>query len=146
MTYDELANYTFVCILAAALAVALVFILVRKLCPAYQPKPAPDDDDLIYYDPMPETPVVLVRTRAPLDDERTRLTALEWTPDVASRQMVEDAIDWFIADAILGTTREDATPEQRAFAAGSLDTIYRFSRHLRALEEERTEPRRLSRQ
>lgn len=142
MTYDQLAAYTVLCILTTTLAVVLVCMLIRKLWPC---QPAHDDDDLIYDDPMPETPVVLVRTRAPLDDERTRLTALEWTPDVPSRQMVEDAIDVFIADAILGAAREDATPEQRAFAAGSLDTIYRFSRHLRALEEERTEPRRPSR-
>ena len=91
--------------------------------------------------PPPE-PVVLVRTRAPLTPEETRLAFRAWRETDASRQMIEDAFDTFLADAVAGVTREDITPDQRAYAAGALDAARRFRAYVFSLGDEEQKPRR----
>jgi hypothetical protein len=88
------------------------------------------------------TPVVLVRTRAPLPAEDTRKAISSWMPTDPTRQAVEDAFDVFLADAVAGVCREDATPEQRAFASGALDGARRFQTYLFSLGNAAEEPRR----
>ncbi len=124
MTTTELLFFTLITIIVALLSATLCFIALRR---AFQPIPAPDDED--------ENPVVLVRTRAPIAPEDAQKAISTWLPTDPTRQVVEDAFDLFLADAVAAAASPKATADERAYAAGALDAMQRFKSFLFSIGE-----------
>lgn len=141
MTFDQHVSFYAVLILLATFCIAGIISLIFRLRDQERDADKSRGDCDVVYDDTPN-PVVLVRTRAPLPPDESRKIAAAWFAENGpTLHVVEDALDVFLADATHGVCREDASAEQRAYAAGALDAARRFRAYLFSLADAEVEGR-----